>query len=146
MFTVMIGLPERATPNRKMEASVSVQQRDKMADGPPRRLCVSHFPLQCGRFFREKNGSLRTDLEVDFERTQNYCVELLALYLRRIIISMQYSIMLLACAGAAETMPFHGPQRKSFNLLQFSPTSLPRCGKSLLARKEHMLFVNRPIK
>ena len=27
---------------------------------------------------------------------------------------------LLACAGAAETMPSHGPQRKSPDLLQFS--------------------------
>ena len=32
----------RATPNHKMEANSSVQQKDKMADGTPRRLCVSH--------------------------------------------------------------------------------------------------------
>ena len=61
----------------------------------------------------------RTDLEVDLERAQNYFVELLALYLRRMIIYMQYSMILLACAGAAETMPSHGPHGKSFNLLQF---------------------------
>ena len=43
-----IGRPVRATPNHKMEAASSVQQKDKMADGTPswefrrRRLCVSH--------------------------------------------------------------------------------------------------------
>ena len=37
-----IGRPVRATPNHKMEATSSVQQKDKMADGTPRRLCVSH--------------------------------------------------------------------------------------------------------
>ena len=41
--------------------------------------------------FLEGGGGLfhvvwRTDLEVHLERTQNYCVELLALYLRRMII------------------------------------------------------------
>ena len=46
---------------------------------------------------------------------------LLALYPCQVIILMQYSMRLLACAGAAETMPSHGPHRKSFNLLQFSP-------------------------
>ena len=37
-----IGRPVRATPNHKMEAASPVQQKDKMADGTPRRLCVSH--------------------------------------------------------------------------------------------------------
>ena len=49
---------------------------------------VSLFPW--GRFLRGGDASFqvvwRTDLEVDLERTQNYFVELLALYLRRIII------------------------------------------------------------
>ena len=48
------------------------------------------LPLQWGRFQRRGDGSFqviwRTDLEVDLERTQNYCVKLLSLYLRRIII------------------------------------------------------------
>ena len=37
-----IGRTVRATPNHKMEAASSLQQKDKMADGTPRRLCVSH--------------------------------------------------------------------------------------------------------
>ena len=34
---------------------------------------------------------------------------LLALYLHWMIIQIQYSMILLACAGAAETMPSHSP-------------------------------------
>ena len=34
---------------------------------------------------------LRKDLEVDLERTQNYCVELFALYLRRMIVEIQFT-------------------------------------------------------
>ena len=37
-----IGRPVRATPNHKMEAASSVQQKDNMTDRTPRRLCVSH--------------------------------------------------------------------------------------------------------
>ena len=52
-------------------------------------------PLLWYRFLREGDGSFqvvwRTDLEVDLTRTQNYCVELLALYLRQMIIDIQYS-------------------------------------------------------
>ena len=44
----------------------------------------------------------RTDLEVDLERTQNYCVELIGP-----ISTPQYS-MSLARVRAAETMPSHG--------------------------------------
>ena len=50
------------------------------------------LPLQWGPTFTGigGEGSLqfvwRTDLELDLKRTQNYCVELFALYLRRMII------------------------------------------------------------
>ena len=42
IFFIILGRPVRATPNHKMEANSSVQQKDKKADGTPRRLCVSH--------------------------------------------------------------------------------------------------------
>ena len=42
IFFVILGRPVRATPNHKMEANSSVQQKDKKADGTPWRLCVSH--------------------------------------------------------------------------------------------------------
>ena len=48
-------------------------------------------------------------------------------------------MLLLACVGAAETMPAHGPCRKSLNLLQIS---LPACEKSFL----NILFVDCPNK
>ena len=53
------------------------------------------IPLQWGRFLRRGDGSFqvtwRTDVEVDLERTQNYCMELLSLDLRLMIIEIQYS-------------------------------------------------------
>ena len=48
------------------------------------------FPLQWGRFLRGGDRPFqvfwRTDLKVDLEGTQNYCVKLLALNLRRMIV------------------------------------------------------------
>ena len=41
-FRIFIGRLVRATPNHRMEAASSVQQKDKMADRTTRRLCVSH--------------------------------------------------------------------------------------------------------
>ena len=84
MVTIFIGLPIRATLNQEI-LLVHVLQ---MEDGIPRKLFMSLSPW--GRFFRGEDASFqvvwRTDLEVDLERTENYFVELLALYLRRIII------------------------------------------------------------
>lgn len=48
-------------------------------------------------------------------------------------------MLLLARVGAAETMPAHGPCRKSLNLLQIS---FPACEKSFL----NILFVDCPNK
>ena len=83
------------------------------------------LPLYWSRFLRGGHESFQavwqTDLEVDFERTQNYCVELLAQHPRRMIIQIRYSMMLSACAGAAATKPSPGPHGKSSNLLLFSP-------------------------
>ena len=75
-----------------------MSKKDKMANGTPRGFCVSHHPppppLLWGRFLQGGDGLpqvvWRTDLEVDLTRTQNYCEELLALYLRRTIIEIQY--------------------------------------------------------
>ena len=62
-----------------------------MADGNPRRLCVSHSPFNGADFCGKGTGHLRSSgehicLEVHLERTQNYYVEYLALYLCRMII------------------------------------------------------------
>ena len=55
------------------------------------------FPLVMGPIFAGRDGSFQgvwqTDLEVDLEQTQNYCVELYALYLRGMINLIQYSMM-----------------------------------------------------
>ena len=89
-----------------MEDASSVHQKDKMAEGNRRGLWLSHASLN-GADFAGRGRSFqvvwRTDLKVDLDRTQNCCVEFLALYLRQMIIRIYYSMMLLACAGAAET-------------------------------------------
>ena len=55
-------------------------------------------PTSMGQFLLGGEGSFRVDwrtnLEVDLGRTQNYCLELLVLYPRRVIIYVQYSMML----------------------------------------------------
>ena len=61
----------------------------KMVDGTSRRLCVSHFLFNGADFCEEGTGTFQvvrqTGLEVDLERMQNYCMELLALYLDEMI-------------------------------------------------------------
>ena len=72
-----------------MEDASSVQQKDKMAEGTPRGFCVSHASLNEADFAgrgRSFQVVWRTDLKVDLERTQNCCVEFLALYLRQMIV------------------------------------------------------------
>ena len=83
---IIIGLPVRATPSRKMGATSSVQQNAKIADGTPRRLCVSHSPSM-GPIFAGRGLVISGRLAKRFgSRTQNCCVELLALCLHRMII------------------------------------------------------------
>ena len=74
----------RGMPNRKMEAALSVQLKDKMVDRTPRRLCMSH-----SNFCREGVGHFRLSGEQmckSIWNEHNYCVELLALYLGRMIV------------------------------------------------------------
>ena len=71
----------------KLWNELSQSKKDKMADGSPKGVCVSHSP-SIGLIFagREQVISRRPDLEVDLERTQNYFVESSALYPHRMII------------------------------------------------------------
>ena len=83
-YGIIIGLPVRATPNQE-------KKKKKNADKAPRRLCVSHPHFNGAVFCGEETGHFRlsgeqTLLGVDLERTQNYRVPLLALYLRGMII------------------------------------------------------------
>ena len=84
---------------------------------------------------------LRKDLEVDLEGTQNYCVELFALYLRRMIVEIQFSMKLLACPGAAEQMPSHGPTGKLQHV-----AILFLYVKGLSSQERNILNVDRPLK
>ena len=74
---LFIGLPLRATPNHEMRSSIlSMSKKDKMANGSSRRHCLC-CPIPTS--MRGGDGSCQvvwwTDLEVDLERTQNYCVD-----------------------------------------------------------------------
>ena len=85
---VITGQPLRATPNEELP-SISVEKIQNGGRNSQKALRVP-FLLQWDRFLEGGDGLCqvvwRTDLEVHLERTQNYCVELLALYLRRMII------------------------------------------------------------
>ena len=58
-------------------------KKDKMADGTRKMLFFYSIAPVMGLFLRGRDGLFQvvwqTDLEVDLERTQNYCVGLLAL-------------------------------------------------------------------
>ena len=75
-----------------MELAFSVKKKTKWRTSHPEgaRFPATPPPLGTDIYGEGKGRSLqfvwRTDLELDLERTQNYCAELFALYLRRMII------------------------------------------------------------
>ena len=87
---LFIGLPLRATLNQVC------QKKTKWRTELPESFACP-IPASMGPILRGRNGSFPlfwwTDLEVRLERTQTYCVELLVLYLRGIVIYIQYSMM-----------------------------------------------------
>ena len=91
------GLPARATLNQEMSRVYVI--KDKMADGALRRLCVS-YPRFNGTDFCGEVTSHFWSSGGQLKRAQTYCVELLALYLRGMIIQIQYSMMYLDNKGA----------------------------------------------
>jgi len=61
---------------------LSLSKKDEIVDRPPRRHCMSHSHFDRADFCGKGTGHFRSsDLEVNLKRTQNYFVELLALYL-----------------------------------------------------------------
>ena len=50
-----------------MEATSSVQQNEKMADGTPRRLCVSHSAFNGSHFLGEGTGHFSSSGETIWE-------------------------------------------------------------------------------
>ena len=89
----IICLPVRAKPNQEMRSTFFLCQKKKWRmDLPEGFVCPippSKGPIIAGRSWAE-DGSFqvvwRKDLEVDLERTQNYCVELLSQDPHRVII------------------------------------------------------------
>ena len=102
------------------------------------RALHASFPIQWSQFLRKGDRSFqviwRKDLDVNL-KTQNYCIELWALYLLQMMIQIQYyfdNCVSLCGSCSVETMPSHGPHGKSLDLLQ--NYSLPVCEKSFLKK------------
>ena len=59
------------------------------------------------------SGRLANSFEEDLKRKQNYCVQLLALYLRRMIIKIQYSVEVVSQRGSCRNNAFaQSPREK----------------------------------
>ena len=115
-----------------MEWAFSVEKRQNGGRLNQKALCVPLGSFQL---------VWQTDLEVDLEPTQNYCVELFALYPRLMVVEKRFSMKLLACPGAAETMPSQVPTGK----LQLVAI-LSLYVKGLSSQERNILFVDRSLK
>ena len=104
-----------------------------MVDGNPRRLCGPYSPLGEGR---GQSGLLANRSRRRFGTNVKLCCEVIGPtstlndYLNTV-----FNDVVSQCVGTAETMPFHRPQGKSFNLL-----------KSHALQERNMLFVDLPVK
>ena len=143
-FRIFIGRLVRATPNHRMEAASSVQQKDKMADRTTRRLCVSHsfsmaptsaergrvisghlanrFGSRLGTNSKLLHGVNIKPISTPIQYTKSifFLVFTFDPHAERELSKYSIRKSILACAGAAETMPSHDPQGKGFDPLQFS--------------------------
>ena len=57
--TFIFGLPVRAMANQKMEATLTLQHKEKMVDGTPRRLCISYSSFTGSNFCSKGTGDFR---------------------------------------------------------------------------------------
>ena len=91
-FAFLWAAREGNAQSKKMRSNILSEVCQKRQNGGrnSQKALRVPFPFQWGRFLRGGDGSFqvvgRTHLEVDLEQTQNYYVEYLALYLRRMII------------------------------------------------------------
>ena len=138
----------RATPNQELP-SIYVEKIQIGGRNSQELIRVPSWHPSMGPILRQGDGSfhvvLRTDLEVDLRRTQNYCVKLLAVYLRRMIIKIQSSGKVVSLRGSSRNnaCPPLVPTGKVFCC-----NSLPECEIFFWYKKEerNILFVGRPVK
>ena len=124
-----------------MTLSIYVENRQNGWRNTLRALRVP-FPLQWGRFLRGGDGE--QIWKSVLKRTQNYCVDLLALYLRQMLIKIHYSNKVVNLRGSCRNNALPRPHRKSFSSLQYS---VPACEKSFfLIQERNMLFVDLTVK
>ena len=142
---------EGKAQSRNEKHILSMSKKDKMADGSPRRFCVSHSPFKGADYCGEKLGRGRVisgRLANRFGSRFGRNTELL----RGVIgpISSPSDYLDTACdddddddddddAGAAETVPSQFPREKLQLVSLACYISLSACGKSFLTRREYAL-------
>ena len=120
----MFGLPWGQHPIKK---PLGMSKKDKMADRTPRRLCVSHFPFNGANFDGEGMGHFRLSGKQAWKLIWNERKIIVWSYWPYIYaewLSNLYSIhsdVVSLWRSFRNKWPSHGPEGKSFNLLQFSP-------------------------
>ena len=138
-------------------------KKDKMAAGLPRRRCVSHPYFNGANFFWEGKGHFGSSGEqiwksiwdehkiIAWSYWPYVCAECLSKHIIR-----WCDDVILACAGAAETIPptpppphthththTHGPHGKTFNLyrlLRFSPCLCKVLPEYAICRSNRNIF------
>ena len=114
-----------------------------MAAGTPRRLCLAHSPFNGAYFCRAGTDHFRSSGEEIWKSIWN----------EQKVIAWSYWLWaptlyprlntLLACAGAVETMPSHGPHGKSFNLLRVKSLFLQERNNLLRCHAIYIFFGGR---
>ena len=140
------GLPVRATPNQEMSwVYMYVKKKDKMVDGAPRRLCMSHPHLNVADFWGEGTGHFRSSgreiWRLVWMSTNSLHGVIGPISMPNDYINTAFNVAhVVSLHGSCRNKwPFHGPHRKCFNLLQFF-----LCMWKVFPYKErNMLFVDR---
>ena len=125
LFAFYWAAREGKAQSRNEKHVLSMSKKRQRGRRKSWRVLSVPLPLQWGRSFRGGDGPFHvvwpTALEVYLHRTQNYCVELLALYLCRIIIKIQSSDEVVSLLGSCRSYALTRSPREKLQLLQFSP-------------------------
>ena len=100
----------KATP--KQDLPFALSKKDRMADGTPRGLWVSHSPFSWAAF-GEGTGPFEVVWRSRYGTNTKFLREVIGPISASNDIELKYSIMLFTYAGAAETMLYHGPHGKN---------------------------------
>ena len=112
---------EGKAQSRNEKHVLSMSKKDKVTDGNPGEFYVFHSPFNEADFWAEGTGHFMWFGQQLWKSIWNYCVELLALYLCRIIIKIQSSDEVVSLLGSCRSYALTRSPREKLQLLQFSP-------------------------